>query len=225
MSQDSQDQNPNPIEQVFNFKDSLIEALLYLKGFCLKPVESIKRAPDWQWQTLIATAFIVAVVFGALGGIIKMRVTSVIAGAIVFPFGTVIIVGTLSALMYYTSRLIFQVNLDLKRVATISFLACLPWIAAGPLVDYLPPLKPLAVLMSGFLAIVGFSENTHLTRKDVTRMVAAIVGVFVLFWIINMIRGIESTPDKEKLIDQQTLDILQQEMQKTKEPPGEAPEN
>lgn len=203
-----------------SFKHRLIRALLYLKEFCTKPIESIKSVPDWQWQTLVTVALIVAVAFGALGGVAKFSVGKVIAGAIVFPFGTLIVVGTLTGLVYYSSLFLFQTQLDLKKVATISFLSCLPWIAVGPLVDYIPPLKPVAVLMSGFLAIVGFTENTHLSKRNVTRIIGSIVSVFVIFWVVNMIRNYESTPDKERLIDQQTLDILQEELQKNQTEPA-----
>ena len=214
MSLESKGLNPN---HNYSFKAELFQAFKYLKNFCVRPVESIRSAPQWHWQTLLATAFIVAAAFGALGGIVKLKPTLVIAGAIVFPFGTLIVVGTLSAFVYYSSIFLFHSNLEIKKVATISFLACLPWIAVGPLVDYIPPLKPVAVLMSGFLAIVGFTENTNLSKRNVTRMIGTIVSVFVVFWVINMIRNFESSPDKEKLIDQQTLDILQEEMQKIDE--------
>ena len=213
MSQDSTNQNPITAPAL-NFKNDLIEAFKYLKAFLQSPVESIRQVPDWHWKILCATAAIVAVAFGAIGGLVKLKITSIIAGAIVFPIGTLIVVGTLSGLMYYSALFLFNTKLDFKKVCTISFLACLPWIVAGPVVDMLPPLKPLAVLASGFLAIVGFTDNTPLHKGHVTKLVGGIVSLFVVFWVYNMIQNYESAPDKKKLIDQQTLDILQEELQK-----------
>ena len=224
MSQDSTNQNPIT-EPAPNFKTDLIEALKFLKAFATKPVESIRNIPEWNWNVLHVTAAIVAIAFGAIGGLIKLKITSIIAGAIVYPIGTLIVVGTLSGLMYYTSLFVFNTKLDFKKVCIISFLSCLPWIVAGPLVDLVPPLKPMAVLASGFLAIVGFADNTALSKKQVTRAVGAIVSLFVVFWIYNMIQNYESAPDKKKLIDQQTLDILQQELQKVEKKTEDAIDN
>lgn len=195
---------PNPRE----IKAAFEELILFIK----KPVENVRNLPDWQWPTLISVCVILSAAIGSLSGIVNLKVTSVIYGAIIYPISTLLMMAVFTGLFYYTFFFFFNKKVEVRKLATNCFFCALPWIALAPFVDYLPPLSPLGIILTGLLAIVAFTENFQLNRKSVSRMILSIVAVFLIFWVINIIRVASFSNADNELITPESIDILEQEL-------------
>lgn len=195
---------PNPRELKAAFEQLIV--------FVKKPVENARNLPDWSWPTLITVCVIVSAAIGSLSGLIHLRITSIIYGAIIYPISTLLILSVFTGFFYYTLFFFFNQQVQLKKLAINCFFCGLPWVALAPFVDYLPPLSPLGIILSGLLAIVAFTENFQLKRKSVSRLILGIISIFLIFWIINIIRIASFSNTDNELITPESLDILEKEL-------------
>lgn len=203
-------------------KSELKAAALFLKGFIKNPVQSLKRPPNWSWPTTLIVIGLVSITLGAMTGFGSIRFSpfrfnfaAVIGGIIVTPISSLFVTSVLAAIVKYSGFFVFQIFIPLRLAITLVFLATIPWMLVSPVIDQLPVLSPIGAILSGLLAIVALSENTQLKMKNSMRLVGAIVGVFVVFWIIHMVRQNPSIDDKTRQIPLESIQILKQEMKNT----------
>lgn len=195
---------PNPSEVRSGFH----ELLLYLKN----PVQRIRHLPNWSLQTTITLLMGSAAVIGALAGAVILQFGAVIRGAIIYPISSVFVIAIFSAFLYYSLLFFIRIQADPQRILTLSFLATIPWIIVAPFVDYLPPLSPIGIILSGMLAVVGLTENFRVPKKSATKLIGAVVGVFLLFWMVNLIRVSKFETQDSELITPESLEIIEKEL-------------
>lgn len=211
-----------PLSDLKDLRAELLSGLDYFKKFLRNPVESLKSVPDWSWPALIIIISVVAIFLGALTGFgsirfspFKISVTSLIAGFFVSPISALIVTGILSGLTYYTALFIYRTELNFKKIMSLVFLSCLPWLVIAPALDYLPILNPVAVILCSLIAIVAFTENTTLSRRQIFRMVGTLTTIFIIFWVINMINWSGNSSKNYRQIPSESLDILERELKGT----------
>jgi hypothetical protein len=204
----------------FELKSEIRAALQFLRGFVFNPVQSLKHTPEWSWPATVIVIGIVAIVLGALtgfGGIrfspFRVSLTAIIGGIIVSPISALFVTSVLAAVVKYSALFIFHTQIPFKRALTLVFLACVPWMVVSPVIDQLPALSPIGAILSALLGIVAFSENTHLNLKNSLRIIGTIAGTFIVFWIIHMVSSSSGLNDSSKQIPEESLQILEQEME------------
>lgn len=184
-----------------------------LLSFLKSPIEFVKKDPEWEWPTSLVMTLIVSCIVGAFAGAISLRLSHVFRGAIIYPISSIFTVAVFTAFFYYTLLFFFKQQSSLKKLYALCFLSAMPWILVAPLVDLIPLLSPIGIILSGMLAIVMLSENFNIQKKQATRLIAGIVSVFLIFWMINLIRVAQFEKTDSELITPESLDIIEQELE------------
>lgn len=198
----------NFLPQPFELKSAFQDLLLFLKN----PVHGIRALPNWTWPTAVVVLLATAAAIGAVAGALFLQVGAVLRGAIIYPISSIFVIAIFSAFLYYSLLFFFRVQAQPVKVFILCFHSAIPWIIVAPFVDFLPPLSPIGIILSGMLAVVGLTDNFRIPRKSATKLVGAVVGVFLLFWMVNLIRVSKFETQDSELITPESLDIIEKEL-------------
>jgi hypothetical protein len=183
------------------------------------PVAHIKRLPNWSWTVWIWTVVVSTQVLGALTVFGAFRFSpfrfsalAVFSGIFISPLSTLFVTMILGAFFHYSVFFVFGKGFDLKKSATLVFMASVPWLIVSPVADDLPLLSPIAALLSGLLAYVGLVENSPLNRKQSAQLVGSVLFVFFVFWVSHLFSVMEFRNKYEVEIPKESLRILEKEM-------------
>ena len=195
-----------------DIKDKAKQCALSLIAFLKNPIQGMRSLPEWPWQELLLVLLAISAICGAAQGIVSGKVLSIIAGILFYPIGITILVGLFSGFFYYVFLFFFKRELDFKRLFTTVVFASIPSLLVSIATPILPPIQLLGVVSTLFLLAVGFTENFQLPKRQVTKFLAGILLIYLIFWIFS---SINFKKTKDSFRDQATpesIDILEQEL-------------
>ena len=193
------------------YKDRFLEVFNFLIQYAKNPLEAMRQLPNWEWSTLLIFYTCVAAICGATSGLITLKISQIVSGLIIFPISATIGGFLLSGFFYYTYLFFFKKDLPLKLFFTIIALSMLPYFLIYTLSGIIAPIKLIGFAAAGLLLIVGLSENTHVDKKKVIRLVTAIYIIYLLFWIFNMISFRNETKKYKTLATPESFELLKEE--------------
>jgi hypothetical protein len=187
-----------------------MDSLHLLQRYVKNPVQAMRELPDWDWSTLLFFFMSVAAICGFLGAIVSRHLLAIIPGIIVLPISSTLAAFCVTGFFYYTYAFFFHREIALKTLFTIVALASLPVLVTLIFSSWLIPLNLVGFLASGMLLVVGLTENTHVDRRKLMKLVGAIYLVYVVFWVVSTIRT-HSEREEYKDPTSNAVEILEKE--------------
>ena len=163
------------------------EHAILLKNFIRNPIVGMKNLPDWSYQKLLVIYTLIAVVSGALAGIISLNFFGFLSGIILLPIISLITIGVSSLFFHYTFLIFLNREVPFRQLLTVIAFANIPFFIFQTLSGIVPPISLIAFAISAFLLIVGFVENFQMPRQFVVRMVGAMYILFFLVWAFSRV--------------------------------------
>jgi len=194
------------------WKLRLKDAGFLILQFARNPVEGMRRLPDWDWPFLLTCQAIAAAVAGVGAGIVERQFTRIFTGLLFVPISNALVTAVISGFFYYTFAFAFHRPASFHRIYTHLVFAQLPALVMLIVSPVLPPLVLLGPLAAGFLLLVGFSDNLGQDRRQTFRLLAALYGIFVVFWIFSSVSQRRQIETFRERATPESLDILEKEL-------------
>ena len=193
--------------------NELRDILRFLKGFAKNPVLAMRLKPDWSWPALIILQGVFAFISGLVSGLLLRSMTQVLAGVILLPITSTLVLFIVSGFFYYCFLFLFQRQVDFKLCFTILLLANLPMMLLHMISSYIPPISLLGVAIAGVLMTVGFSENFKIPKKPLIRLIAGLYFFFVLLSVLSSLKTDRKHKAIEEIATPESVEILKREAQ------------
>jgi len=188
-----------------DLKNDLIEIKQILVPFIQKPMEGIKRLPDWDWRKLILSQVLITIVSGALSGLFQRSFASVLFGFFMMPILTLITVSISSLFFFYTFQIFTERLVEYRKIFTAVFFANIPFFIFQTLSGVFPPISVIGLAFTALLLIVAFIENHQMPRRFIIRLIAAI---YILFAAISLISYFQSRIQMSKFQSRDGFDRI-----------------
>lgn len=189
----------------------LMDSLHLLQRYSKNPVQAMRTIPDWDWPTLLFFYMGFAAICGALGGLMSRHLLQIIPGIIIFPISSTLGAFVATGFFYYTYIFFFKREIQIRMLFTIVILAVLPILFLSIFSSWLLPLNLVGFFASGLLLVVGLSENTHVERRKIMRLVGGLYVIYVAFWIFSAIHNRTEREDYGKDPTSDAIQILDKE--------------
>lgn len=184
----------------------------FLRLFAVSPIRAMRGLPPWQWSTLISLQVGIAIVSGALLGLISLSFINFLLGLIVLPISTLAASFIITFFLNYFFAFFNKTYLDLRRLFGVVVVSQIPFLILHILSIQVPPIDLIGFGITCLLLIVGLTEHFQLNRKSVTRLALSIYILFGAIWIAAQVRNQLMQSHNKSIGAPQTLDSLEKEM-------------
>lgn len=157
----------------------------FLIEFAKNPIQNISLLPDWNWTSLFLLQIVLAVLSGALAGIIKFNGYAIAFGIILMPIVSTIAALMLALFLYYYFQFFEKRTEDFRRIFTLVILSSLPFYVFQILSEYFAPVTLIGFGFTALLAVVGLTENFSVSRKRAYQIVGFLFLLVVVAWLLN----------------------------------------
>lgn len=201
-----------PPAESSDLKAKIKDRLLTLANFFKHPLHKMKELPDWPWQELIFLLGAFGAACGALQGIFTGRFLNIIAGIIFLPIMVTVFVGLFSAFFYYVFLYFYRREYNFRIIFTNVMFASLPALVLSILSPLLTPLNLIGFLAAALLLVVGFSENLKLPKAKISKLIAGLCLIYIIFWIYSSISFQKVKTDFRDQASPESVEILEREL-------------
>lgn len=157
----------------------------FLIEFVKNPIQNISLLPDWNWTSLFILQIVLAVLSGALAGLIKMAFYAVAFGIIIMPVVSTIAALLLALFLYYYFQFFEKRTEDFRRIFTLVILSSLPFYIFQILSEYFAPVTLIGFAFTALLAVVGLTENFNVQKKRSYQIVGILFALVISAWLLN----------------------------------------
>lgn len=168
-------------------KKKFHETFQYLLKFVRHPMNEIKVLPDWSWNHLIFVHLILSISSGVLAGLAAFNILLALLGIFILPIVSSIMSLLLAIFFYYYFQIFEKREVSFRRLLTLVIFTNLPFFVFQIGSYYLPPLTLLGFAFTGFLLVIGLSENFQLEKKRSLRLVLILFAVVFVVWVFGLI--------------------------------------
>jgi hypothetical protein len=168
-------------------RSKLKESLQYLIEYSKNPIHEIRRLPQWSPKHIFFVHLLLSIGSGFLSGLISFQIYPIFFGILFFPVISTVLTLILTSFFYYYFQVFEKRTVSFLRLATLVVFANLPFYLFHAGSSYVPPLTLLGLAFTGFLLIVGLTDNFSLEKKKSTKIVFALFMVIFLVWLWNKI--------------------------------------
>ncbi|MBK9293334.1 MAG: YIP1 family protein [Oligoflexia bacterium] len=190
----------------------LKEVFLFMPQYLKNPHEGIKRAPHWDWWTIIILEISLGILTGILSGLVSRHILAILGGIIIAPIMNLIVSATITGIMYYICLFLLKTEIEFKKLFTVVVLAKIPSQLLSVVSPIAKPIALICIVMAAFLLVVGLVENFMLDKKKVTKIVGTLAGILILFWLYSVIIDATGTKIKVQEYTPESLDQISKEI-------------
>jgi hypothetical protein len=192
----------------------LKEALEYLKSFGRNPIQGMRKIPNWDWPTMIIVQVSLSIILGFIAAIAARSSLAIAGNIFLFPITTVLSTLMGAAFFYYSFIFLLNSPIAFQKVYIIVGLSYLPFLIFR-IISFLGPVIDLiGFLCVCLLLVVGFIENCAISKKYIFKLIAGLVGLFLVLWIFRVYNQAKHDITIENTTSPEAIKILQEEMQK-----------
>ncbi|MCC6278564.1 MAG: YIP1 family protein [Oligoflexia bacterium] len=189
----------------------LREVLAFAPFFLKNAVERIKRVPSWDWPTAFLASGAYSMITSVLSAIIMKRILSAVASVVLGPVIGILVSLFSAGVFYYLGLFALKTELEFRKVYVLVVLSMLPAQIIMVFSGLTRVMVPLGILAWATIFAIGFSENFLLEKKKVIRLVGAVAGLLLVFWIYDFIIELRSTRIQGPDITSESLNQLKEE--------------
>jgi hypothetical protein len=155
---------------------------IVLRQFVLDPVGLLRAPFSMTWRAIFSMQLGLAMISGALVGLISGSFLDFLAGLLIFPIASVGIALIFSLFFYYYFSFFQATFLDFRRLHSITSLAMTPYFVIHLISGFLPPADLIGFAITSVLIVVGLVEQFGLDRRTVARLAIGLGLIFILAW-------------------------------------------
>lgn len=159
--------------------------LRFLFEFLKHPVKQITLLPEWGWSHLSAVLLGTAAISGALSGLVSHNIYQFIFGLFFLPLISVITEFILTSFLYYYFQVFERRIVSFRLLWTLVIFANIPFFLFQVLSNLIAPITLVGFAFSGFLLVVGLSENFKLEKTKALRLIGILFFVVFSVWLWN----------------------------------------
>ncbi len=189
-------------------KDSFFTLLQFLRN----PISEMQKLPEWEWPKMLLLLAAMASICGAIAGVVSGNLFDIFTRPIILPISSVVMTGIASGFFYYVFKFFFQREVSYQKLYTNLIFASIPAHILVILDHFLRPASLIGLAAGGILLTVGFSANFGLDRKKVGRLMGAMFGIYLVFWIFSSINLGKSHREYRQKATPESLEILEREL-------------
>ena len=163
-----------------------VRALMqYLIEFAKNPMSRMTQLPNWHWSSLFVVQILLAVVSGAIAGIIKLNFYRVAFGIILMPIISTLAALLLALVLYYYFQFFEKRTESYRKLFTLVILSSIPFYLFQILSEYFPPITLIGFAFTALLAIVGLNENFGVSKNRAYQIIGILFALVLLAWVVN----------------------------------------
>jgi hypothetical protein len=188
------------------------EAVLVLPHFFKNPVQGMRTLPDWEWPEMLILegAFSAACAF--IGNLIARNLLGMITGIVIAPLATLIALGIGAGFFYYTFKFFFHRDIPYRQIFQTLVFASIPLMIVGVVSPLMPPIVLLGCVAMMMLLYVGFTDNFHLERPRIKKLLIGLTLLYAVSWAVALVRTTSRHERMRLKATPESLDILEKEL-------------
>lgn len=190
----------------------LKEGILVLPHFFKNPVQGMRTLPDWDWPTMLVLQGAFAAACAVIGNLLERDIIGMFTGIILAPLASIVVLAVGTGFFYYTFMFFFRREIPFRQIYLHLIFAAIPSQLTAVAATVVPPIILIGVAASMYLLFVGFTDNFHLEREKVKKLVIALGVIYGIFWAAQFV-SYSNKHDRMRLkATPESLDILEKEL-------------
>lgn len=188
------------------------EAVLVLPHFFKNPVQGMRTLPDWDWPEMLILEGAFAAACAFIGNLIARNIIGMITGIVIAPLAALIALGIGAGFFYYTFKFFFQRDIPYRQIYQTLVFASIPLIIVGIISPLMPPIVLLGCAAMMMLLYVGFTDNFHLERPRIKKLLIGLALLYAVSWAVALLRTTSRHERMRLKATPESLDILEKEL-------------
>jgi hypothetical protein len=164
------------------------QTLKFLFEFLKHPLQRMTVLPDWGWSHLVFVVIGTSIISGALNGIVSLNFFQFAYGLFVLPVTCLITNFVLTSFLYYYFQVFEKRVVSFRKLWTLVIFASIPFFLFQAIASLIPPITLIGLAFSGFLLVVGLSENFSLEKKRALRLIILLYLMVFSVWLWDKFR-------------------------------------
>lgn len=188
------------------------EAVLVLPHFFKNPVQGMRTLPDWEWPEMLILEAAFAASCALISNLIERNIIWMITGIVIAPIATILVIGIGAGFFYYTFKFFFQREIPFRQIFQTLVFASIPLMLTGIVSPIIPPIVLLGCGAMMMLLYIGFTDNFHLERPRIKKLLIGLTLLYVAFWAFALVRTTSRHERMRMKATPESLDILEKEL-------------
>lgn len=190
----------------------LKDGILVLPHFFKNPVQGMRLLPDWDWPTMVLLQGAFAAACAVIGNMLERDILGVFTGLVLAPLSSIVVIAVGSGFFYYTFLFFFKREIPFRQIWLHQIFAAIPVQLTAVTAPIIPPVILIGVAASMYLLYVGFTENFHLERAKVKKLLIGLGAIYAIFQATQFV-SYSNKHDRMRLkATPESLDILEKEL-------------
>ncbi len=190
----------------------LKEGILVLPHFFKNPVQGMRLLPDWDWPTMLVLQGAFAAACAVIGNLLERDILGVFVSLVLAPLASLVVIAVGSGFFYYTFLFIFKREIPFRQIWLHQIFAAIPVLLTAVAATIIPPVILIGVAAAMYLLFIGFTENFHLERIKVKKLVIGLGAIYALFWATQFVSYSNKHDHLRLKATPESLDILEKEL-------------
>ncbi|MCB0363056.1 MAG: hypothetical protein KDD35_10050, partial [Bdellovibrionales bacterium] len=119
---------------------------------------------------------------------------------------------SISGFLFYTFKFFYKIEVDPRKLYTLSVFASLPFLIAVIFSPFFRPISIVGLGFSGWLVYLGSIAHFQIPRKSLGRILLVLFSLYLLFWASNLFNRTKKEDAFRKMATPESLDILENEL-------------
>ncbi len=183
-----------------------------LGWFLRDPLAAMKNPSRLSWPAILSLQIGVAMVSGALVGMMQRNFWNFLAGILIFPLTSLTAGFVFSLFVYYYFSVFRSTFLDFRRLHAMMVFALIPYFVLHTVAGLLGAIDLVGFMASAALMFVGLVEQFGLDKRIVRRLIGVLTAAFVTIWITVTIGTHQKEEVTQKTLLPKSLDDLEKEV-------------
>ncbi len=190
----------------------LKEGILVLPHFAKNPVQAMRTLPDWDWPTMLILQAALAAMCAVVGNLLERDLFGMVTGLILAPIASVVVLAVGSGFFYYTFLFFFKREIPFRQIYLHLIFASVPVKIVSMAVPIIPPVILIGVAAAMYLLFIGFTDNFHLERAKIKKLLIGLGVIYGLFWATQFISYAKKYERMRLKATPESIEILENEL-------------
>ncbi len=155
--------------------------------FIKAPLVEISSLPGWSWKTLVVINLLLSGICGVIAGLIPWNFYNVLSGIFFTPIISLAMLLTLTLFIFYFFQVFEKRTVSFERIFELVTFANIPFFIFQIGAYMVPPITVVALAFTGFLLVVGLTENFQLSKQRSIRLIGVLYSLVFIVWLWNKI--------------------------------------
>ena len=165
------------------------EIFSHLKKFAVHPMEEIRHLPDWNWPRVFTMQIALSIISGLLSAVVRTEFSTwkILQAVILFPLISTFTGLILASFFYYYFQVFEKRTVSFIKLSTVVFLSTTVFYLFHSIAGLFAFFDILGMLFTGFLLVMGLTENFQMQKKNSIRLVGVLLALIFSVWIFEKI--------------------------------------